>query len=563
MLSCLVIAFALGTGGWLSLGFQEPQEPARQAASVGEGAADQTPGGFPPKTDIVKDWQQPDFVLFVTGQLHGYLEPCGCTGLENQLGGLQRRFELLNILRGRKWNVVPIDAGDQVRRKGVQSILQLQTVFESICKLMDYRSIGFGPGDLQTSATDLGQAMLDKMVDPNQTPFVSANVTVLDASLSQRFQVLKVNGRSIAVTSVCGADVLGEIRDDGIQSLAAAEALAQVVPQIDASGADLKVLMVWGTPAECRELVRQFPRFDLVVSAGNAGDPIMLPEPIVSGSHTTQLIEVGAKGMHVGLVGFWGSRPAGQKFVYERVPLDARFEDFSKDKNQRANLNPMEMLFLGYQEALRSRYEDPASFPDVAFRKHPSGYSFAGSKICQDCHEEEYEIWKDGVDGEGGPHFRATRDLTDPGQRTWVARNFDPECLSCHVTGWNPQEFYPYQTGYFDLKKDRLLHGNGCENCHGPCSQHVAAEQGDIEASAEQLNRFRLEVRMTLRQAEVGACMQCHDIDNSPDFFKDGAFRTYWEKIKHGNGLDDNEAGPAQDGPPAAEAGPGGGKGGQ
>ncbi len=60
--------------------------------------------------------------------------------------------------------------------------------------------------------------------------------------------------------------------------------------------------------------------------------------------------------------------------------------------------------------------------------------------------QKEYDIWLNGVDGEGGeigPHSRATRDLTDPGERTWVKRNYDPECLSCHVTGWNPQNFFP------------------------------------------------------------------------------------------------------------------------
>ena len=33
------------------------------------------------------------------------------------------------------------------------------------------------------------------------------------------------------------------------------------------------------------------------------------------------------------------------------------------------------------------------------------------------------------------------------------------------------------------------------------------------------------------------SCMECHDIDNSPDFHKDGAFEKYWSKIEH-KGLD-------------------------
>ncbi|MBU6172296.1 MAG: hypothetical protein KGQ60_00735, partial [Planctomycetes bacterium] len=36
---------------------------------------------------IALDWKDPWVVFFVTGRQYGYMEPCGCTGLENQKGG--------------------------------------------------------------------------------------------------------------------------------------------------------------------------------------------------------------------------------------------------------------------------------------------------------------------------------------------------------------------------------------------------------------------------------------------------------------------------------------------
>ncbi len=39
-------------------------------------------------------WSTPSVVLLVTGQQHGYIEPCGCTKLANQKGGLARRHTL-------------------------------------------------------------------------------------------------------------------------------------------------------------------------------------------------------------------------------------------------------------------------------------------------------------------------------------------------------------------------------------------------------------------------------------------------------------------------------------
>jgi len=49
--------------------------------------------------EIFKDWPAPQAVLVVTGELDGYIEPCGCTGKENQKGGLSRRQNFLRHSR--------------------------------------------------------------------------------------------------------------------------------------------------------------------------------------------------------------------------------------------------------------------------------------------------------------------------------------------------------------------------------------------------------------------------------------------------------------------------------
>ena len=46
-----------------------------------------------------------------------------------------------------------------------------------------------------------------------------------------------------------------------------------------------------------------------------------------------------------------------------------------------------------------------------------------------------YEVWSK------TPHAHATDSLVKPpNSRGNIARHFDPECLSCHVTGWDPQQ---------------------------------------------------------------------------------------------------------------------------
>ena len=59
----------------------------------------------PKAEDLVSDWQQPQVTLFVTGRQHGYIEPCGCTGLENQKGGLMRRHSVQKVLLERGWDL--------------------------------------------------------------------------------------------------------------------------------------------------------------------------------------------------------------------------------------------------------------------------------------------------------------------------------------------------------------------------------------------------------------------------------------------------------------------------
>ncbi|MGI9518687.1 MAG: multiheme c-type cytochrome, partial [Pirellulaceae bacterium] len=254
----------------------------------------------------------------------------------------------------------------------------------------------------------------------------------------------------------------------------------------------------------------------VLVTGGVDGEPTKEPEliPANGSSHVTQLIQTGTKGMHVGVIGIFDDG-----LRYQRVPMDARFEDSDEIKHR----------FLSYQKQMEALGLDGLEVRQVT---HPSGRTYVGSEACADCHDSAFDVWKDGINGEGGPHFRATLDLTDPGERTWVKRHHDPECISCHVTGWNPQQFFPYESGYLELDQ-LLMHGNGCENCHGPGSHHVAAENGDIDVDEDTRLAYVDEMIVTLQEARDGMCATCHDIDNSPDFHVEGAFEEYWEEIEH------------------------------
>jgi hypothetical protein len=477
---------------------------------------------LPDAKDLVADWEKPIFALFITGRQHGYIEPCGCTGLTNQKGGLLRRHSTQKILLNeRGWDLVSIDAGNQVRRFGQQPLIKLEKTYEAICRAMDYDVVGMGPDDLKIPSIDYAQTILNAPEGAN--PFTCANVEVVDAQLSNKFVVIEKNGKRIGVTMVLGDEHLPDLRQASDLTVESpADGLSKVVPQLKAARCDLNVLIAHASLDKCRALAKQFPHFDLLITAGGAGDPTMQPEAIKvsADGRVTSMIQVGVKGMYVGIVGYYENN--GQASIkYERVALDGRFEDSPEIKK----------IFIDYQNDLKQLWQ-AGQLADIKPRLHPSGHSFVGSDACADCHDEEFVIWEDGHDGDGGPHAHATKSLTEPNERSWVLRHYDPECVSCHMTGWNPQGFYPYQTGYLDINQDDALYNNGCENCHGPGSAHIDAENNHADDEAL-LDKLRSQMRVTLEEARQSACMECHDLDNSPDFVKEGAFDEYWPAIEH------------------------------
>jgi hypothetical protein len=419
---------------------------------------------------------------------------------------LARRHTLVRQLKEKGWPLLALDVGNQVRRFGRQSELKFQITVEGL-KTIGYDAIAFGEHDLGLSVGEVAAATMAS--DDQGTPFLSANAAVLDRSLTPRFHILEAGGKKIGVTSVLGTAEQREVTSTEVLLQGAVESLQEVVPQLTQAKCDLYVLLAHASLDESRQLAQQFPDFDVIVSSGGLGDPTYEPEAI-EGSKAI-LVQVGVKGMFAGVIGVFADAEKPPR--YQRLPLDAAYADSPE----------MLDLLNRYQNQLKITGLDGLGVKPLP---HASGNKFVGSQSCADCHSKAFEIWSE------TPHAHATDTLVHPGERSHIERHFDPECLSCHVTGWNAQSFFPYQSGYLGLEETPALVGNGCENCHGPGSAHVAAEMGDADASDEMLKTLRLAMRLPLSKAE-DKCRECHDLDNDPDFHKEGAFDVYWPKVEH------------------------------
>lgn len=454
-----------------------------------------------------KDWPNPTVALVLTGQQLGYIEPCGCTGLENQKGGLARRHTLVkHLVEERGWPVVPLDVGSQVKRFGKQQELKFAHTAEAL-RQMGYRAATLGADDLHLSPNDLLSA-----TNPDDKPslFVSVNVALIDRSLHPHYTIIESGGKRIGVTAVLGAKYEAKLQGDEIVHAPPLEGLKSTCRDLKAKECDLLVLLAHAPLDEARQIAQEVPLFDLVVASGETNLPSRELETVPGAK--TRLMQVGLKSMYAGVIGVFDD-PA-MPLRYESMPLDARLADSPA----------MLKLLAEYQDQLKELGLEGLGLQP---QPHNSGRKFVGSETCGGCHTRAYKKWS------STPHSHATDSLVTPqNSRGGIARHFDPECLSCHVTGWDPQRCFPYESGYLSLEKTPLLKHNGCENCHGPGSAHVAAENGEGDLSDEQRSKLRDGMKLPLASAEQ-KCVECHDEDNSPDFHQPGAFEKYWKEVEH------------------------------
>ncbi|WP_417384366.1 multiheme c-type cytochrome [Gimesia sp.] len=457
---------------------------------------------------LFPDWPTPKLAIVLTGERHGYLEPCGCT--QNQTGGVSLLANLFQQIEDRKWPVTAFDLGGLVKRNRRQSQIKYETILASM-KDMNYAGVGLGPEELRFGADIFLQLHNPEPQAPNTTPtFLAANILILETpGLGKTaFKIVEVGGVKMAVTSILSKSHVEKFPDMTWQE--PAKVLPDVIKQMQAAKPDLMILLSQSEKEESKALAEKFPEFDILLTAGGVEDPI--GEPTFIGK--TMMVDVGHKGKSAGVVGYYPDQtdkadPA-KRFRFTVIELDKqRFKDTPKMAEH--------MQF--YQDRLKQE--------DLAAKElpidHPRGATFVGAETCGECHTKAYEKWLTTAHAHAYESLiNGRKDQIERGEKI-VSRIYDPECLSCHVTGWQPQDVIRYKSGFVNKQESPHLLGQQCENCHGPGSGHIELVEMDKLEEAKKV------MRVTLAEAKKNTCFQCHDLDNSPKF----EFDSYWEKIKH------------------------------
>jgi hypothetical protein len=485
-------------------------------------------------------WEKPDFVVLLSAQQHGYMLPCGCS--RPQKGGLERRYNFMQLLKARGWPVVAVDLGEVPQKGGpvdlpnVQGLLKYTYSMKAL-KEMGYLGVGVGKYEAALSLTTiLGAWALNE-----DTPAVLvANLDNAAANFPGfkplAIQTVPGTNLKVGVTNIIGQTIAEKIQDPAVQFAKTIPAVEGVLKEMDQQKVDLPLLLYQGhatgdqLAVKCAE---HFPQFPIVLCLSEEDEPPMNMMDVKNPQTgaTSYLVRLGQKGKYVGVLGVYrnpqGNRPFS--FKYQLVEMG---EEYMTPPNQEAN-HPIVKMMEDYTRDLQkdnylSKYGPKNHYlqamPPVPGLRNPGNGvpTYIGTEACKKCHEDAYDVWKK------TPHSHAYQTLVDAKRPS--LRQFDGECIVCHTVGFG------YKSGFTSAVQTKQLENVGCESCHGPGSLHAKnPENEEWKARMNQLWRGAAPNRKELK-IETQLCITCHDIDNDVTWQHDKThdpFKEKWGKIVH------------------------------
>jgi hypothetical protein len=507
------------------------------------------PAPSPIPAHLFRGWdkEKPDFVVVLSAQQHGYVLPCGCSS--PQVGGLERRYNFIQYLKPRGWPVVAVDLGDVPQKKGpayhlpnVQGLIKYRYSMMAL-KEMDYLGVGIGEYE---AALGLDQIDGEWALNESKPAVLLANLenlTDFPGFKALATGTVPNSSLKVGVTSVIGQAVRENIVKLSMgtppRMRGTAEVLNDQWKAMQAEKVDLPILLYHGmaTPRkgdgkkEALLCAEAFPQFPVIVCLSEDDLAPAEPDKVkTKAGTTTQVITLGHKGKHIGVLGVNRKTAPNGGFTFEfRYQLVDMGVEYITPKEQEAN-HPIIKMMEDYTKELKrdnylakyvpSKHLLQAMDPVPGLKNPGNGVpAYIGSEACKKCHDHAYEVWKN------SPHSHAYQTLVDAKRPS--LRQFDGECIVCHTVG------FTYNTGFKNAEETPKLKDVGCESCHGPGSLHVANPQN--QEWRDRMNESWRHARNKNLAIEK-MCQNCHDTDNDVTWVhteKHNPFNEKWSKIIH------------------------------
>ena len=409
-----------------------------------------------------------ELLIIYSGNALGELKPCGCDKEEDQ-GGIERRMSYLKQVIPQEPNSLLVDLGDNFKESTRQGKLKAQTMMKALAR-MNYDAITLGDKDLV-----YGNGFLSEM---GNIPWVAANLKLEGLTLpSSRTKVL-ANGLKVLIIAVADPDLFYASSDSNLKLNDPRAALQQELDGIRKSESPDLVVVLTHMPREKGLTFLDLPGVDVVINGHIEKDSDLIDMSPVQ---------------KAGKI-FVQPGPLGQKMGELRIRINPEGEKTYQQKmvrlGSKAAMDP-EMTKL--YDTYNAEVEELFMATLAAKRKQKHNRVYATDQTCLSCHPKEHDLWsKTG-------HGRAYAALRE------VNKSFDPECLTCHTTGFGKPGGFISEIDTPELKNVQ------CEMCHGIRLEHTQNPQGGFAKEAN------------------AACGKCHVKKHSPKF----NFSQYWPRIRH------------------------------
>lgn len=398
-----------------------------------------------------------EVVVFLTGNELGELKPCGCSG--GQLGGLERRPAVFNAVP--KASRLIIDTGGLVKSNSEQDLIKFNIIMQAF-GLLGYDVVSLTDKDVETGKS-LG--LLGSHSSPcNIISSHGQDGANLPAKFTKRLH--KRNAAVDVTVAVFDAES-GQV--DRIGGLFQSEQGPRNVNI---------VILNRCNAAIADSIANTITGVDCLVCPAEEDEPGVIGDP----NRRPLVFSVGRFGRYISKLQIIDSgREDRLRITFSSVPVNEKL--------------PQEKAIVELYRAYQQLVKESSLLEKLGRFSLQGGLKYSGSESCRSCHQFEYQAWS----GQG--HARAYATLEKVGSQ------FDPECVICHTVGMK------YEGGFVSGEKTPHLNNVGCENCHGPGSEHIAG------------------LGKTKTSEPKSQCLDCHTPQQSRDYA--GNEQLYLEKIVH------------------------------
>ncbi|HEY5604520.1 MAG TPA: multiheme c-type cytochrome [Gammaproteobacteria bacterium] len=408
--------------------------------------------------------------IIYSGNLDGELEPCGCSD-EGNLGGIKRRATLLDTIKAQTPDAVIFSAGGLIASEGTNDFLKAVYILKAFSTL-NYDAIGVQWVDLNYGVSLTAQ---------NKLPWVASNWLADDFARSKTI-TRTINGNPIAVQFFTWLDPdSSPTRQMPGGKPLVDEDIGKLTGQLRAAKKQ-QALTVLTTTLPLEVIQEQLPLEPVDILIVRAAYEVYgEPKKI----NNTLVLEPGSRGMRLGRLELSLEKNRSIKsWKHEVIAMPVKIPDAPR-------------MTAWYDEYNAQVKEDYLTRVELRKQRESGESPFVGEEQCKTCHAPQHKIWQE------SEHAIAFEDLES------VKKSFDPECIQCHVVGFDKAG------GFVDINITPHLMNVQCENCHGAGKDH-ALSAGQKAVANKGWSKAQM-------------CGQCHVQKHSPAFQLD----KYWPKIAH------------------------------